>query len=55
MHHYIVFVVGYIRKMVARGVEVWGWVAGTCYMAMKPCYKLVTALTLDDYGKYTIP
>ena len=30
-----------------------GWVTKTSYMTMKPCYKLVIALTLDDYGKYT--
>ena len=51
-HHNIVFVVGYIRKIVAMGVVV-GVGARTSYIAMKPCYKFVMALTLDDYGKYT--
>ena len=53
-HHNIVFVVWVFKKS-SKGCRGWGWVAITSYrpMAMKPCYKLVIALTLDDYGKYT--
>ena len=30
-----------------------GWVDKTSYMTIKPCYKLVLAHTLDDYGTRT--